>query len=97
MVGNLRYSDVLPRINLWFSRTQRCVLLSSREAEYVALVECVKEVVFVHQILDFLRPHVDGKATVVYEDNEGAFQLATNALGLTRTKDIDVEYYFSGI
>ena len=71
-------------------------MLSSREAAYVALVECVKEVVFV-TTLDFLRPHVDGKATVVYEDNEGAFQLATNALGLTRRKDIDVEYYFSGI
>ena len=79
---------------LWFSRTQRCVTLSSTEAEYVALAECLKEVLFVRQILEFLRPDVDYGATTLFEDNEGAVQLAINPLSSTRTKHIDVRYHF---
>ncbi|CAN0507660.1 unnamed protein product [Discosporangium mesarthrocarpum] len=30
----------------WFSRTQRCVALSSTEVEYMAMGECVKELLF---------------------------------------------------
>ena len=40
---------------LWFSRTQRCVTLSSTEAEYEALAECLKEVLFVRQIVEYSR------------------------------------------
>ena len=78
----------------WFSRTQRCVILSSTEAEHVAMAECVKEALFLHQVLEFVRPDISSKAAVVYEHNEGAVQLANNPLGSTRTKHIDVRYHF---
>ena len=35
----------------WFSRTQKCVTLSTSEAEYVALGDAVKELLFLRQIL----------------------------------------------
>ena len=34
----------------WFSRTQKCVTLSTSEAEYVALGDAVKELLFLRQI-----------------------------------------------
>ena len=40
----------------WFSRTQKCVTLSTTEAEYVAMADGVKEALYVRGILVFLMP-----------------------------------------
>ena len=45
------------------------------------MAECVKETLFLRQVLEFVRPDLSSKATVVYQDNEGAVQLANNPLG----------------
>ncbi|CAB1116924.1 unnamed protein product [Ectocarpus sp. CCAP 1310/34] len=42
----------------WFSRTQKCVTLSTTEAEYVALGDVVKEILFLRQIWRFMLPQV---------------------------------------
>ena len=34
----------------WFSRTQKCVTLSTSEAEYVALGDAVNELLFLRQV-----------------------------------------------
>ena len=34
----------------WFSRTQKCVALSTSEAEYVALGNTVNELLFLRQV-----------------------------------------------
>ena len=34
----------------WFSRTQKCVTLSTSEAGYVALGDAVKEILFLRQV-----------------------------------------------
>ena len=34
----------------WFSRTQKCVTLSTTEAEYVALADTIKEAVFMRYV-----------------------------------------------
>ena len=34
----------------WFSRTQKCITLSTSEAEYVALGDAVKELLFLRQV-----------------------------------------------
>ena len=34
----------------WFSRTQKCVTLSTTEAEYVALADTIKEVIFLRYV-----------------------------------------------
>ena len=37
---------------MWLSRTQRCVTLSSTEAEYVAIGECIKEVLSLERCVE---------------------------------------------
>ena len=80
----------------WFSRIQRCVTLSSTEAEYVSLADCVKEILFLRQVLQFLRPDAQTMGIVVYEDNDGAIQLAKNPASSGRTKHIDGRHHFLG-
>ena len=40
----------------WFSRTQKCVTLSTSEAEYVAHGDAVKELLFLRQVWHFMSP-----------------------------------------
>ena len=76
----------------WGSRGQRTVTLSSSTAEYVALTETVKEVLFANMIateilFDIIKP------ITVYCDNMGAIFLSKNCEG-KRTKYLDVKYHF---
>ena len=78
----------------WLSRTQKCVTLSTTEAEYVAMGDGVKEALFVRGVLSFLVPdHKLGGITVL-EDNEGAKALAENPLSSSNSKHIDVRHHF---
>ena len=45
-------------------------------------------------VLDFVQPHLSGRAIDVYEDNEGAKPLAENPQGSHRIKHTDVRFYF---
>lgn len=60
----------------WFARMQQCVTLSTTEAEYVAIGECVKAAICVHNVVGFMQPGVAGKCVRVYEDSAGATALA---------------------
>ncbi|GMF39098.1 unnamed protein product [Phytophthora fragariaefolia] len=62
---------------VWRSTFQKTVALSSTEAGYMALSECVKEVVWMRLLLKDLGSEQTG-GTVVYEDNQGAMALAKN-------------------
>ena len=44
------------------------------EAEYVALSEVVKDVIFLRQVQEFMEPSMRVDAVNVFEDNEGAIQ-----------------------
>ena len=78
----------------WFSRTQRCVSLSTSEAEYVALSEGLKEILFLRAVLAFMKPGNEEQKVIVYEDNVGAVRLANNPLSSVRSKHIDIRYHF---
>ena len=52
------------------SRTQHCVMLSTTEAEYVALAEGTKERMFVRSVMSFMQLNV--YEITLMEDNEGA-------------------------
>ena len=56
----------------WFSRTQKCVTLSTSEAEYVALDDAVKEFLFLRQVWRFMIPGKEKPCFPVFEDNQGA-------------------------
>ena len=78
----------------WVSRTQKCVPLSTSEAEYVALGDAVKELVFLRQVWRFM---ISGKGMPcfpVFEDNQGALQLSKNPVSNSNSKHIDVRYHF---
>ena len=60
----------------WFSRTQKCVTLSTSEAECVALVDAVKELLFLRQIWRFMLPGKGMSCFPIFEDNQGAVQLS---------------------
>ena len=40
----------------WFSRTQRCVSISTSEAEYVSISDCVKDFLFLWGLVGFIGP-----------------------------------------
>ena len=56
----------------WFSRTQKCVTLSTTEAEYVAMSECAKEALFVRHVWCFIFSARGVPCMKVFEDNQGA-------------------------
>ncbi|CAB1098415.1 unnamed protein product [Ectocarpus sp. CCAP 1310/34] len=78
----------------WFSRTQKCVTLSTTEAEYVALGDVVKEILFLRQVWRFMLPKVGMPCIPVFEDNQGAIQLAQNPISNSNSKHIDVRHHF---
>ena len=78
----------------WASSTQRCMTMSTTEAEYVALGEGVKEALFTGAVLSFICPELSGSCVRVFEDNQGAIALANNPLSSSRSKHIHVRFHF---
>ena len=76
----------------WKSRSQRSVTLSLTKAEYVAMSELVQEIMFLKQILEFLKLKVK-YPIIVNCDNVGAIFLAENATG-QRTKHVDIRHHY---
>ena len=77
----------------WACRAQRSVTLSSTEAEYIALSEVCREILFIAQIMEFLGMTVK-RPIVVRVDNIGAIYLANNQTTSQRTKHVDIRYHF---
>lgn len=75
------------------SKYQQTVALSSAEAEYMALSLCTQEVLWVRAILKDLG-HQQVGATLIWEDNQGAIGLASNAGYNARTKHVDIRHHF---
>ena len=86
MLGNIAVSAS--------STTQHCVTLSTSEAEYVTMAHGAKTALAIKAVLDFVQPHLSGRAIYMYEDNEGAKALTENPQGFHRSKHIDVRFHF---
>jgi hypothetical protein len=77
----------------WSSKRQELVMLSTNEAEYVALTHAAKEAIW----LSMLRAEIfglDRRAVPLKCDNNGAIALARNDRYHARTKHIDIGYHF---
>ena len=76
----------------WTSRTQKSVATSSTEAEYMALSDCSRQVVWIRQLLGELgfHPH----PTPVSGDNQGSIFIAQNPVTERRSKHIDIRYHY---
>jgi hypothetical protein len=76
----------------WTSKKQQTVSLSSSEADYQELSECVQESVFTHNLVQELSGIK--KPAIIYEDNLGTIFLVTNQQVSSRTKHIDIRHHF---
>ena len=77
----------------WSSKGMKSVVLSTTEAEYMALSEVVKELKFIVQLLQTMNIEVELPITV-YVDNVGAIWLSNNHTTSDRTKHIDIRTSF---
>ena len=71
----------------------KSVVLSTTEAEYMALSEVVKELKFIFQLLQTMNIEVELPITV-HVDNVGAISLSNNRTTSVRTKHIDIRTSF---
>jgi len=78
----------------WYSKTQKCVTLSTTQAEYVAMSDVAKEILFLRQVWRFMLPRVGMPCIPLFEDNEGAIQIAKHPISNSNSKHIDVRHHF---
>ena len=77
----------------WRSKGMKSVVLSTTEAEYMALSEVVKELKFIVQLWQTMNIEVELPITV-HVDNVGAIWLSNNHTTSDRTKYIDIRTLF---
>ena len=78
----------------WFSRTQKCVTRSTTEAEYEALADTIKEVIFLRYVWSFILPGLGSAGITGLVDNKGARHLAHNPVCASNSKHIDIRHHF---
>ncbi|WVY97343.1 hypothetical protein V8G54_029494 [Vigna mungo] len=76
----------------WMSQVQKIVALSTTEAEYVAVTEASKELIWLQGLLTELG--FIQEMSVLHSDSQSAIHLAKNSAFHSRTKHIDVRYHF---
>ncbi len=77
----------------WRSQKQSLVATSSTEAEYYGIAECMKEAIYLRQLMEQLGLDVS-EPTVVYEDNKPAIHIATNSMTTGRSKHFRIRMHF---
>ena len=75
----------------WHSKTQKCVTLSTTQAEYVAMSD--KEILFLRQVWFFMLPKARMPCIAMYDDNEGAIQIAKHPISNSNSKNVDVRHH----
>jgi hypothetical protein len=77
---------------IWRSKLQSVASQSTMEAEYVALSEVLKEVLFVRQLMEEIG-FGQKNATCIYEDNNACISLAKDPVFRDRAKHIAVRFH----
>ncbi len=76
----------------WQSRLQKCVALSTTEAELIAVVEACKELLWTKRFLGELG--CSQERYLLYCDSQSAIHLGKNSTFHGRSKHIDVRYHW---
>lgn len=76
----------------WQSRLQKCVALSTTEAEYIAAAEAGKEMLWLKRYLQEFG--IKQKEYKVHCDSQSALDLSKNSMYHSRTKHIDIRYHW---
>ena len=77
----------------WTSRKQATVALSSTEAEYVALAECLQELQWLRKLMNDVGEIVD-LPILINEDNQSCIALTIGDRTSRKSKHIDTKYCF---
>ena len=77
---------------LWTSRAQKTIVLSSTEAEYMALSDCSRQIVWMHTLLGELDYYL--KPIPICGDNQGSIFIASNPVTEKCSKHIDIRYHY---
>ena len=77
---------------IWLSKIQALTASGTLEAGYITLSKAVKEVLFLRQVQDFMKPSMRMGSVNVFEDNEGVIKLTVNRHASRKTKHIDVRH-----
>lgn len=80
----------------WKSKKQASVALSTMEAEYAALAEISREIMYLKRLvthMGFIKYASD--PTIVYCDNQSAIELSKNAVFHKRSKHIDISFHYT--
>ncbi|XP_074376971.1 secreted RxLR effector protein 161-like [Apium graveolens] len=77
----------------WISQKQRCVALSSSEAEFMAARTAACQGIWLQRVLSYISD-VEPGPVILYIDNRSAVDLAKNPVFHGRSKHIDIHYHF---
>jgi hypothetical protein len=77
----------------WKSKLQPTVAVSTCEAEYLALVETIKELMWLKQLLTEMGVVIT-QPIKIFVDNQAAIALASHPSQHCRTKHIDIRHHF---
>lgn len=77
----------------WVSQKQRCVALSSCEAEFMVATAAACQCIWLRNVLSQITNKAVGPV-VLYIDNKSAIDLARNPVFHGRSKHIDIRYHF---
>ena len=76
----------------WQSKLQKCVSLSTIEAEYIVATKAGKEMLWMKRFLQEL--DLKQRDYIVHCDSQSAIDLSKNTMYHARTKHIDVRYHW---
>ena len=76
----------------WQSRLHKCVTLSTTEAEFIAITEACKELLWLKKFLQELG--LKQERYVLHCDSQSAIHLSKNSSFHSRSKNIDVRYHW---
>lgn len=79
----------------WESRKQKCVALSSTEAEYLAISDVCKDLCFISNFLSEIFNQLTLNCITLFNDNQSAHRLLeSKEYCHKRTKHIDIRYHY---
>lgn len=78
----------------WNSELQKCVALSTAEAEFIAASEACRELVWLRRLIRTLDGKYRDEIPTFYVDNQSAVELIKNPVYHKRTKHIDLRYHY---
>jgi hypothetical protein len=77
----------------WSSKKQPCVSTSTQQAELIAMCEAVKEMKFLHFLLEDLKLNIHLNL-ILYGDNNAAIQMCQNESQHDKSKHIEIKYFY---